>query len=176
MCLEGWVLIVQLIVVLILLVTAIIAGISARASRRAAAATEKSAESTLAALRMQCFAQLLDAYSSPKMLTDMLALVRWKDKHPSDWAEKYGKMVNDVDEREKVLEVHEARRHYAHHFYKIKLMYEEGYLDENLLSKLATPDQINFLLDTVEPLEKNLNPNYNDSTYRFFENRRNKSR
>jgi len=110
------------------------------------------------------------------MLKDILTLIKWKEKHSSDWAEKYGQMMKDKDERKKALPIHEARRHYAHHFYKIKLMYDEGYLDDNLLNKLATPDQITFLLDTVEPLEKNLNPNYDDSTCRFFENIRNKSR
>jgi hypothetical protein len=174
MCLEGWVLIVQVVVAIILLVTAIIAGISARASRKAADATGKSAESTREMTRMQTFAQLLDAYSSRDMLKDMITLIRWKNQYPENWAERYGQMIPDYGQD--VLPIHEARRHYAHHFFKIKLMYQAGYLDENRLDDLATNDQIKFLLETIEPLEKNLNPNYNDSTCRFFENRRNKDR
>ena len=169
MCLESWVLIVQLIVVLILLVTAIIAGISARASKRAAIATEKSAESTREMIKMQTFAQLLDAYSSPDMLKDMIKLVEWKEAH-EDWIEKYGEMMEDKHERKRIMEVHEARRHSAHHFYKIKMMYESNFLDKRLLNRLASPDQIKFLLDTVEPLDRRFNPKYDDSTYRFFEN------
>ena len=171
MSLQQWTLIVQIIVAVILAVTAIFILKAAKAAKRSAEATEKSAKNTQAMVRMQTFAQLLDAYSSSKMLEDMLTLIEWKEKH-LDWTAKYGQMMKDKDERKKVIKVHEARRHYAHHFYKIRLMYESNFLDKNLLNKLATPGQIEFLLDTVEPLEKQLEPPYDDSTYRFFENLR----
>ena len=116
MCLEVCRLIVELLVLAALIVAAVYAAKSANAARRAASATEESARSTREMTRMQIFSQILDAYSSPKMLEDILKLVDWREKNPNDWAKRYGQMMRDKAKRGEVIPIHEARRHYAHHF------------------------------------------------------------
>jgi len=147
----------------ILLLGLIIAACAAIAAWRSARATEKTG---LAQILMK----ITDAYSSPEMLSGMLNLRKWQKEHPGDFAAKFAEMRNDKDEYAKIKNLDEDRRRYSHHFYKIWLLSDRGLVNKSFVKKVATREQVDFLLEVIEPLELEINPKYDHSTFDFFRN------
>jgi len=148
---------------LILIIGLIIAACAAIAAWRSARATEKTG---LAQILMK----ITDAYSSPEMLSGMLNLRKWQKEHPDDYDTKFAKMRNDKDEYPKIRIFDEDRRRYSHHFYKIWLLSDRGLVNESFVKKVATREQVDFLLEVIEPLERATNPKYDHSPFDFFRN------
>ena len=144
---------------LILAIGVLIAAVATGAAWRSAKATEKTG---LAQILMQ----ITDAYSSPEMLSGMLKLREWQTQHGQDWVKDF------VDLRRsdypKVKAEDEARRRYSHHFYKIWLLSDRGLVNESFVKRVASHEQVDFVLAVIEPLEKGINPNYDHSTFDTF--------
>jgi len=146
---------------LILLIGVFVAACAAIAAWRSTKATERTG---LAQILMQ----ITDAYSSPEMLSGMVNLRSWKEKHPTDFADKFAEMRNDRDEYAKIEQIDKDRRRYSHHFYKIWLLSDRGLVNKGFVKKVAPRDQVDFLLEIIEPLEKAMNPKYDPLTFVFF--------
>jgi len=132
----------------------------------AALAAWRSAKETQKTVLAQILMQITDAYSSPEMLPGMLRLRNWQQQHGSDFAKKFGEMRrSDYSEIE---QIDKDRRRYSHHFHKIRLLLDAGVVNESFVKKVVSHDQVDFLLEVIEPLEEALNPNYNHSTFDAF--------
>ena len=134
----------------------------------AAIAAWQSAKATKNTVLAQILMQITDAYSSPEMLSRMLNLRNWQEKHQTDFAKKFAEMRNDRDEYAKIEQIDKDRRRYSHHFNKIRLLLDSGLVNESFVKKIAPPEQVDFLLEVIEPLEKALNLNYHHSTFDTF--------
>ncbi len=56
----------------------------------------------------------------------------------------------------------------SHYFHQIKALLDCGVVDENFVKKLVKSDQVDTLLDIVEPLEKAKSEDYDHSTFDLF--------
>jgi hypothetical protein len=153
---EGWEFLILIIGLIIAAVAAIAACLSAKATKKTSLA--------------QILMQITDAYSSPEMLSGMLNLRNWQNEHPNDFSTKFAEMRNDKDEYAKIQNLDEDRRRYSHHFYKIWLLSDRGLVNKGFVKKVATREQVDFLLEVIEPLELAINPKYDHSTFDFFRN------
>jgi hypothetical protein len=147
----------------ILLIGLIIAACAAIAAWRSARATEKTG---LAQILMQ----ITDAYSSPEMLSGMLNLLKWQNEHQKDFAAKFAEVRRDKGEYAKIKNLDEDRRRYSHHFHKIRLLSNRGLVNKSFVKKVASREQVDFLLEVIEPMERAMNPKYDHSTFDFFRN------
>jgi len=126
----------------------------------------KSTKETRKASLAQILMQITDAYSSPEMLAGMLRLHSFKER----FQENFGGVFAQLRENnyKDIKEIDEARRRYSHHFYKIWLLFDRGLVNKKFVKKVATHGQVDFLLETIEPLEKAIDPDYDHSTFDFF--------
>jgi len=129
----------------ILLIGVFVAAIAAIAAWKSA----KAAENTGLA---QILMQLTDAYSSNEMLSGMVNLRTWKQKHPTDFAEKFAEMKKNTDEYTKIEQLDKDRRRYSHHFHKIWLLSNCKLVNKDFMKKVAPRGQVDFLLEIIEPL------------------------
>ena len=132
----------------------------------AALAAWRSAKETRKTVLAQILMQITDAYSSPEMLSGMLNLRKWQQQHGSDFAKKFGEIRRS--DYSKIEQIDKDRRRFSHHFHKIKLLLDSGVVNESFVKKVVSPDQVDFLLELIEPLEEALNPNYDHSTFDTF--------
>jgi len=141
---------------------------AALAAWRSAKAAQQSAEETRKTGLAEIIIQITDTYSSPEMLSGMIDLRSWKDRHQTDFAKKFAEMRNDRDEYAKIEQLDKDRRRYSHHFHQIRIMLDSGVVNESFVKQLVSPEQVDFLLEVVQPLEEAINPNYDHSTFDTF--------
>ena len=134
----------------------IAAWLSAAAARRAAVATER-------ATQAQLLTSLLDAYSSPEMLSAMMQLRSWFTKHGKRAADEFRRLRQD--DYASIKEVDLARRRVSHFFQKVYSLHISGYLDEPTVRIAATKGQVEFFREIVEPLEAAIGANYDRSSF-----------
>jgi hypothetical protein len=150
-----WIMLASVVVALIAAIAAwVSAYFSSRSSRTAADASRtaaNAAESTLV-LRFR------DEYASDQMLADLRALRDWYDTHGSKfakaWREKFEKGDNDA------LIVDKARRRVSNFFSTIIDLHDARLVPERIERLIIDLDGIELLYNVVEPLERELNPNY----------------
>ena len=140
-------------------VAAIMAALATIAAWRSVKATEKSSSA-------QVIIQLTDSYASEEMLSGMMTLQTFKNRHKTDFArafdDKRRTSYPDVKEED------EARRRYSHHFHKIYLLYATGLVDKTFVSRIVPKNQVEFLLEVIEPLEDAIGPDYDRTSFDFF--------
>ncbi len=144
----------------------VIALIGALGAVGAALAAWKSANETRKTVLAQIVLQITSTYSSSDMGESVKRLHDWKRKHPQDFAELFEKGLREPNNITEQLD--EDRRRVSHYFHQIRVMLDCGVVDEKFLKKLIKPDQVDTLLDVVEPLEKAKNPDYDHSTFDLF--------
>lgn len=149
--------------------TLMILGLTAIIMLAAAIAAWKSAKSSRKMVYSQVIWQILDAYSSNEMRENMHILKNWKEYNPNDFGKKFIEMIHDKGERNKVEHEDKARRCVYHHFYKIKRLHDTNVLNESDVKLVALKLQVEFLINTVKPLDDPSEPGYDGSTYEFFE-------
>lgn len=132
----------------------------------AALAAWRSAKETQKTALAQIIMQITDAYSSPEMLSGMLNLRSWQQQHGLEFAKKFGETRHT--DYSKIEQIDKDRRRYSHHFHKIWLLLDSGVVSESFVKKVVSAEQVDFLLEVIEPLEEALNPNYNHSTFDTF--------
>lgn len=144
----------------------IIALIGSLGAVGAALAAWQSAKETQKTALAQILMQIMDAYSSPEMLSGILNLRNWQQQHGSDFSKKFGEMRRS--NYSKIEQIDKDRRRYSHHFHKINRLLDSGIVNESFVKKVISPGQVDFLLEVIEPLEEALNPNYDHSTFDTF--------
>jgi hypothetical protein len=136
-------------------VAAVAAVFSAWFSRRSSQDAAKTAQATL-------FLSLQREYASDEMLEDLRKLRSWREQQGADFVSKWEEQWETNPE---TRSVNESRRRVSHFFGAIADLYRVGLLSEPL-ARALTPRDPAILLEIVEPLERQLNPNYNRSHFK----------
>ena len=96
----------------------------------------------------------------------MNRLREFKEKHGKDFASKFISLKESDKAQYDTL--NEDRRRFSHYFHTIDVMLDTGVMDEKFLQKLVRPgdkDQVDFLLEVIGPLEKEINSRYNTNMF-----------
>lgn len=128
--------------------------ISSFAAVAAAVAAWRAAKETQKTTIANVVIQIREAYASPEMLKTMMTLLDWKEKHGSDFAKVFGQLWLKRDPN--VDKINFARRHYAHQFHTIRFLLEAGVIKRNVIKRIVPKDEVKFLVEVVEPLERQL--------------------
>jgi len=130
----------------------------------AAIAAWKSAKATKKTVLAQIIIQITDAYSSREMMKGIENLHAWKRRHGTNFAKKFREKLDKGEAKQ----LDEDRRRYSHHFHQIRTMSDCGVVNESFVKKLVKSDQVDTLLDVIQPLEEAKDLNYDRSTFDFF--------
>ena len=138
--------------------TAIGAGIAAIGSSLSARATKR-------ATQAQLLLRFLEEYSNPKMSKALVQLRKWKatlDLGTTTFEQfvKYKDSWGVLEKR-----VNSARRQVKYYFVKALRLHQEGLITQQLLQVICNVDGIDLLYDVVEPLERELNPDYEKEAF-----------
>ena len=133
----------------------------------AAIAAWKSAKATRKTVLAQIVIQITGTYSSPEMFESIKNLYDWKRGHGTDFATVFGNRLRDRGHADAVR-LDGDRRRVSHYFHQIRALLDCGVVNENFVKKLVKSDQVDTLLDIVEPLEEAKNSNYDHSTFDIF--------
>jgi len=144
--------------------TWLIALIGSLGAAAAATAAWKSARETRKTSLAQIVMQIMAIYSSTEMF-DAMKNLRWHQEHTPDFAKKFG---NETFNSVTIGTIDHNRRFIAHYFYRLRLLLETNLVDERFIRQVVTSDQVEFLLEIVEPLDKARNPDYDTSMYVAF--------
>ncbi len=125
-----------------------------------------SARTTYKNVLAQIIIQITNTYSSNEMLSGMLKLREFQQKHGPGFA-KIFKEIMDRDYA-KIKHINEIRRKYSHYFRQIWLMIDTKTVKIRFIKKLIPSSQVDFLLEIIEPLEKKLGSNYNRLMFDTF--------
>jgi hypothetical protein len=136
-------------------VAAVAAVFSALFSRRSSRDAAKAAQATL-------FLSLQRQYASDEMLEALRTLRSWREEQGADFASKW---EQQWETNPGTRAVDESRRRVSHSFGAIADLYRAGLLSEPL-ARALTPRDSAILFEIVEPLERQLNPNYNRSHFK----------
>jgi len=146
---------------------AVSAYFSSRSSQTAVdvAATARDAAKTAADVAAtNLILKFRDQYASDKMLIDLHNLGAWHDNHrSSNFAETWRKKREQGDKE--ALTVDASRRRVSHFFSSIVDLYDTGLIPERIKKLLIDFDGLDVLYSVVEPLERELNPGYNRTTF-----------
>ena len=136
----------------------------------AAIAAWRAAKQTKNSMLAQILMAVTDSYSSEDMLEGMMILRKWKDDCGNDFAVQFGNKRKD--DYANVERVDKARRRYSHFFNKIKMLDDSKIIGNRFIKRICTADQVLFLLEVVEPLEKEIevegNKTYDKTIFDFF--------
>lgn len=151
----------ELIMIIIVFFTAIAAFWSASSAKKAASETRKATQASL-------IADISNYYSSSEMLDAMHLLDGFKSHHRENYADEFRNLrKRDYDS---IRTIDHARRRVSHHFAKIHVLRELDLLDDNVVKKIATKGQVEYLRTVVEPLEAALNADYDRSAFESLGN------
>jgi len=110
---------------------------------------------TKKAFQSSIILNLTESYASDEMNEAMKNVRQYWDGNPENFLHK---IVES-----KILD--NQRRKISHHFLKIYLLKVSDVIDDSLMMKLASKGSIEYLLEIIEPVEKYLNPKYNQDMF-----------
>ena len=149
-------------ILLVSVIVAAIAAIAAIAAWRAAKASEKANWAQIAI-------QITNTYSSPEMFESIKRLYDFKRKWEPDFGLIFEQLLQDQNQDPKyTTQIDSGRRRVSHYFHQIRALLDCGVVNEDFVLKLIKNDQIDTLLDVVEPLEAAKNSEYDRSIFKLF--------
>ena len=136
----------------------------------AAVAAWKSARATRKTTLAQIVIQITSAYGSEEMDGSLKRLYAFKRKYEKGFDDIFSELLNRPKRelRTYANQLDSDRRRVAHYFHQIRAMLDCKVVDEKFVKKLIKSDQVDTLLDVIEPLEKAKDPNYDHSTFDTF--------
>ncbi len=147
-----------------------VAALAALGAVVAAIGSWKSAHETRKTSLAQILLQITDAYGSEEMNESIKRLYAHKDKYDEDFARVFSQLLSSKEKEQSTYakQLDGDRRRVSYYFHQIKSLLDCGVIDENFVRKLVKSDQVDTLLDIVEPLEKARNEDYDHSTFDTF--------
>jgi hypothetical protein len=142
----------------------IVSSIGSVGAIAAAIAAWRYARETRKTYHAQIVLALTESYSSPKM-HDAMKNLRWYKENTPDFMERFAR--KDLNESA-MSSIDSNRRLYAHYFHRLRILLTTSTIDETFLKRIVSPDQVDFLFEIIEPLDKAANPDYDTSTYEIF--------
>lgn len=118
------------------------------------------------AIQAQVLASLMDDYYSTDMLSSMLKLRQFQVSHGAEFARTFGRLRKD--NYEEVKPVDEARRRVKRYFFKVFFLLESEVVTERFVKMVIVPSSVGFLREIVEPLEVEINRNYERDRFDRF--------
>ena len=129
----------------------------------------RSASETRKAAQAQIVIKITSTYSSTEMFESVKRLHNFKRKWEPEFGEVFKQLLQNKNvDPDYITQVDTDRRRVSHFFYQVKVLLDCCVVDENFVKKLIKPDQVETLLDVVEPLEKAKNTDYDYSTFDTF--------
>jgi len=121
--------------------------------RRSAMAMKETALETRRAAQANLLAQLHAEYGSAEITAAMRNLHRWREDHPTDFAEKFVELYKQRDPLADALD--SDRRRVYRFFAKVHLLIDYQLIDAALADVVAfAPVGGQFLLDVLEPIQE----------------------
>lgn len=148
-------------------IAALGAGIAAIAALRTAKETRK-------IVLAQIINDIRDQFSTKQIDECINALKRYKNLHEDIDAEFRSGLALIEQRNMEVpeIEIDNYRRMYSYIFHKLAILLDGKCIDNGFIKKIIYPDEIDILLNIVEPLEKAkarfLNKDYNPKTFDTF--------
>jgi hypothetical protein len=137
--------------------------IAALAAAAAALFTYMYTRSADATLRSQLFLAFSDRYSEPAMSEAIIKLMKWRQAHPTDFAEVWFARYQAGDDE--ALELEKARRALNRYFVDIGRLYESKQVDEKLAYVLLGHFGLDVYYEVCHPMWKKVYPaGYRDYT------------
>jgi hypothetical protein len=132
----------------------------------AAGGAWKSAKETRKTSLAQILMQITDAYGTDEMLESMKTLRSHKEnreRSKKDFATEFA--FNWEFHYDQVKDLDKHRRRLSHHFHKIILLFDTGFVDESFVKKVVTRAQVDFLFEIIEPLDRAIESSYKPATF-----------
>jgi hypothetical protein len=136
----------------------------------AAIAAWRSAKATRKTVLAQIVIQITSVYGSEEMGESIKRLHAFKHKYKEGSDDIFSELLNrpEKEMRTYAKQLDGDRRRVSHYFHQIKSLLDCRVVDENFVKKLIKSDQVDTLLDVVEPLEKAKKTDYDHSTFDTF--------
>ena len=157
---QDWVWVIQLLSAVGVAAAAVFAWRSSKAAGKSVEATENT-------VKAQIVFQITSNYSSAEMGASVKNLHDWESIHGVDSKKEFDEGLRGKGDTD-AKRLDGDRRRVAHYFHQIKNLLDCRVIDENFVKKLVKPDQIDTLLDIVEPLAEVKDPDYDHSTFDTF--------
>jgi len=145
------------------IIALILTSVSALGAAGAAVATFWEARETRKAAEGERLNRFLEKYSETEMLRALRRLRNLEHIHGKGFAEKWKRSLDK--EEPKAMEVELARRHVSHYFQRALYLYETGYVSERFVKAVGSYGGIDILYEIVEPLEYELNSDYDRTIF-----------
>lgn len=125
------------------------------------------------ALKASLILNIADSFATDRMGQAMQSLRNFSDENNEIGIKtKFSELMKSKDENDKkeFKKYNGYRRLVSHHFFKIWRVSKMGLINDADLKIFAPPDEIDFLLDIIEPMHQVIDEKkYNKSMYRDFE-------
>jgi hypothetical protein len=152
-------------------ISAIAAAISAYFSWRSSRAAANAATTAADVAATNLILKFRDQYASNEMRIDLHNLGAWYDKYGSSTFAKTWQEERQQGDKEALI-VNASRRRVSHFFSSIVDLHNAGLVPERLKKLLTDFDGLDVFHSVVEPLERELNPDYNKTPFDTLRNLR----
>ncbi len=156
---DQWWFLFEVLTLIALLLTAVAAWRSASASRRAVGETR-------VATTAQIMSSLLDEYQSDAMSKAMTGLRQFERSHRPVFQDHFLDLLQRSPDSYRPLDA--KRRRVAHYFDKIYRLQRAEYVDDAFVRTVVGQGQVEFYLKVIEPLEKAIDLDYDESAFEYF--------
>jgi hypothetical protein len=135
---------------------------------------------TFATLIVSCLTGLAVVYNSDTQAKSFRAniILNLADSFSSQGMNDAMKNLKDNEEHIKTID-HEVfqntiydqnRRKVTHHFFKMYLLKRNNIIDDKILKTVAQKEDVQFLVEHIEPMEQKINKDYNREMFDFYHN------
>ncbi len=163
---DQWWFLVEVLTLIALLLAAGAALITAYAAWRSAVASGRAVDETRVATTAQIMSSLLDEYSSDQMSDALTGLRQFVQSHGPEFQDNFRELLGKSVDAYRRLDSY--RRRVSHFFDKIYRLQKAGYIDDAFVRTVVGPDAAEFYLEVIEPLDIFINPDYDDSAFKYF--------
>src|SRR5262249_43027297 len=142
----------------IMMASAVAAAVSAAASAFSACFSSRSSRTAADTAATTLVLRFRDEYASDEMLTDLRNIRAWHDKYAPRFTETWREKLKQNDGE--ALIVDRSRRRVTSFFSGIIDLHDAGFIPKRIEKLLTDFDGFDLLYSVVEPLERELNPDY----------------
>jgi len=149
MGLSQWVGVAVIIQAAATIVLVVVTAVYVKHTGKISEASQEAANENRRSSQAQLVLQLLQEYASPEMQKAIRIVRNWQGPSPHNAADA-------------------ARRTIVHHFHGIARLAMAGLLDAALVRVVAKEDEVAFLCERIEPMERALNAEYDRATFDYL--------
>ena len=148
----------------IMLASVILAAVSAIAAAVSACFSWRSSRTAANVAATTLILKFRDRYATNDMLIDLHNLCAWRDKHSPKFAQTWGKKRQQGDKEALIVDA--SRRRVSHFFSSIADLRGAGLVPKQIKGLLTDFDGLDVFYSVVQPLERELSPDYNETPFK----------